>query len=209
MGHYTFIDANGLSKRVDYIADKEGFRIIHDNNAGSRFKREVKPDLVRTKMTSYRDMSLLRDDSQDMYRMDGRNMIGRGMSSNMNMMGQEMSSNMMGQDMMGQNMMGQNMYDMTRMSPYTDMRLSEMMSPNMRNSNMMSPNMMTPNMMSSNNIMSPNMMSPNMRNSNMYMMSPNSNNMMTPNGQLLGQRDVMAQRMEVERIDDSLLNRMF
>merc|ERR550534_284954 len=193
MGHYTFIDANGLSKRVDYIADKEGFRIIHDNNAGSRFKREVKPDLVRTKMTSYRDMSLLRDDSQDMYRMDGRNMIGRGMSSNMNMMGQEMSSNMMGQDMMGQNMMGQNMHDMTRMSPYTDMRLSEMMTPNMRTSN----------------IMSPNMMSPNMRNSNMYMMSPNSNNMMTPNGQLLGQRDVMAQRMEVERIDDSLLNRMF
>merc|ERR550534_1200316 len=177
-GHYTFIDANGLNKRVDYIADKEGFRIIHDNNAGSRFKREVKPDLVRTKMTSYRDMSLLRDDSQDMYRMDGRNMIGRGMTSNMNMMGQEMSSNMMGQDMMGQNMMGQNMYDMTRMSPYTDMRLSEMMTPNMRNSNMMSPNM---------------------RNSNM--MSPNTINMMTPNGQLLGQRDVMAQRMEVERID--------
>merc|ERR1712226_1001207 len=154
-GHYTFIDANGLNKRVDYIADKEGFRIIHGNDAGSRFKREVKPDLVRTKMTSYRDMSLLRDDSQDMYRMDGRNMMGRGMSSNMNRMGQEMSS-----DMMGQNMMGQNMYDMTRMSPYTDMRLSEMMTPNMRNSNMMSPNMMTPNMMSSNNIMSPNMMSP-------------------------------------------------
>merc|ERR550534_938735 len=140
-GHFTFIDANGLNKRVDYIADKEGFRIIHDNNAGSRFKREVKPDLVRTKMTSYRDMSLLRDDSQDMYRMDGRNMIGRGMSSNMNMMGQ---------DMMGQNMMGQNMYDMTRMSPYTDMRLSEMMTPNMRNSNMMSPNMRNSNMMSPN-----------------------------------------------------------
>merc|ERR1712241_1273658 len=114
-------------------------------------------------------------------------------------MGQEMSSNMMGQDMMGQNM-----YDMTRMSPYTDMRLSEMMmTPNMRNSNMMSPNMMTPTMRNSN------MMYPNMRNSNMYMMSPNSNNMMTPNGQLLGQRDVMAQRMEVERIDDSLLSRMF
>merc|ERR1719262_1570390 len=114
--------------------------------------------------------------------------------------------------MMGQNMMGQNMYDMTRMSPYTDMRLSEMMM-DMRNSNMMSPNMMSSNMMSP-NMMTPtmrnsNMMYPNMRNSNMYMMSPNSNNMMTPSGQLLGQRDVMAQRMEVERIDDSLLNRMF
>merc|ERR1712241_1128156 len=119
-------------------------------------------------------------------------------------MGQEMSSNMMGQDMMGQNM-----YDMTRMSPYTDMRLSEMMmTPNMRNSNMMSPNMRNSNMMSP-TMRNSNMMYPNMRNSNMYMMSPNSNNMMTPNGQLLGQRDVMAQRMEVERIDDSLLSRMF
>merc|ERR1712241_967885 len=103
---------------------------------------------------------------------------------------------------------------MTRMSPYTDMQLSEMMmTPNMRNSNMMSPNMRNSNMMSP-NMMTPtmrnsNMMYPNMRNSNMYMMSPNSNNMMTPNGQLLGQRDVMAQRMEVERIDDSLLSRMF
>merc|ERR1711923_94566 len=58
-GHYTFIDANGLSKRVDYIADKEGFRIIHDNDSNEgRFKRDVSPDLVRTKMTSYRDMSL-------------------------------------------------------------------------------------------------------------------------------------------------------
>merc|ERR550519_137316 len=53
-GHYTFIDANGLSKRVDYIADKEGFRIIHDNdNNEGRFKRDTSPDLVRTKMTSY------------------------------------------------------------------------------------------------------------------------------------------------------------
>jgi len=203
-GHYTFIDANGLSKRVDYIADKEGFRIIHDNdNNESRFKRDVSPDLVRTKMTSYRDMSLLRDDSQDMYRMNmGRDMMGHNnmmnqysnmmdMSSNMNKIGQHMSSSMMRQNMMGQDMSTNmmNMYDMARMSPYTDIRLL---------SNMMTPN----NMMIPNNMMSPN----NMMGSNIYnnMMDRDSNE-----GELLAQRDVMAQRMEVERIKDSLLNRMF
>merc|ERR1719295_1979590 len=192
-GHYTFIDANGLSKRVDYIADKEGFRIIHDNdNNEGRFKRDVSPNLVRTKMTSYRDMSLLRDDSQDMYRMNmGRNMMGHNnmMNQYSNMM--DMSSSMMRQNMMGQDMSTNmmNMYDMARMSPYTDIRLlSNMMAPN---------NMMTPNKM-----MSPN----NMMGSNIYnnMMDRDSNE-----GELLAQRDVMAQRMEVERIKDSLLNRMF
>merc|ERR1719295_2248816 len=184
-GHYTFIDANGLSKRVDYIADKEGFRIIHDNdNNEGRFKRDVSPDLVRTKMTSYRDMSLLRDDSQDMYRMNmGRDMMGHNnmmnQYSNMNRVGQDMSSSMMRQNMMGQDMSTNmmNMYDMARMSPYTDIRMLS--------------NMMTPN---------------NMMGSNIY------NNMMNRNrneGELLAQRDVMAQRMEVERIKDSLLNRMF
>ena len=199
-GHYTFIDANGLSKRVDYIADKEGFRIIHDkdNNEG-RFKRDASPDLVSTKMMSYKDMSLLRDDSQDMYRMNmGRdmmghnnmmnqysNMMGGDMSSNMNRMGQDLSSSMMRQNMMGQDVSTnmRNMYDMVHMSPYTDIRLLS-------------------NMMKNNNMMTPN----NMMGSNTYnnVMNRDSNE-----GELLAQRDVMAQRMEVERIKDSLLNRMF
>jgi len=213
-GHYTFIDANGLSKRVDYIADKEGFRIIHDkdNNEG-RFKRDASPDLVRTKMMSYKDMSLLRDDSQDMYRMNmGRdmmghnnmmnqysNMMGGDMSSNMNRMGQDLSSSMMRQNMMGQDVSTnmRNMYDMVHMSPYTDIRLlSNMMTPNnmMKNNNMMTPN----------NMMSPN----NMMGSNTYTYN-NVMNRDSNEGELLAQRDVMAQRMEVERIKDSLLNRMF
>merc|ERR1719328_175488 len=107
------------------------------------------------------------------------------MSSNMNKMGQDMSSSMMRQNIMGQDMSTNmmNMYDMARMSPYTDIRLLS--------------NMMTPNSM-----MSPN----NMMGSNIYnnMMNRDSNE-----GELLAQRDVMAQRMEVERIKDSLLNRMF
>merc|ERR1719167_628862 len=113
------------------------------------------------------------------------------MSSNMNKIGQHMSSSMMRQNMMGQDMSTNmmNMYDMARMSPYTDIRLL---------SNMMTPN----NMMIPNNMMSPN----NMMGSNIYnnMMDRDSNE-----GELLAQRDVMAQRMEVERIKDSLLNRMF
>merc|ERR1712108_17033 len=129
MGHYTFVDANGLSKRVDYIADKEGFRILNDQD-GNRFKREVKPDLVKTRMSSYMDSSSLRHDGQDNMsneHMKGQdvysNMMGRDMlRSNMyvNRMGQDMSSKMMDQhmrgqeiskNMMGGNMMGSNMYN--------------------------------------------------------------------------------------------------
>merc|ERR1712150_251975 len=111
------------------------------------------------------------------------------MGGHNNMMNQY--SNMMGRDM-STNM--RNMYDMVHMSPYTDIRLlSNMMTPN----NMMKNNKITPNnMMSSNNMMG----------SNTYnnVMNRDSNE-----GELLAQRDVMAQRMEVERIKDSLLNRMF
>merc|ERR1711963_807467 len=112
----------------------------------------------------------------------GRDMMGHNnmMNQYSNMMDMSSNQNMMGQDM-STNVM--NMYDMARMSPYTDIRLL---------SNMMIPN----------NMMSPN----NMMGSNIYnnMMNRDSNE-----GELLAQRDVMAQRMEVERIKDSLLNRMF
>merc|ERR1719454_1532785 len=52
--------------------------------------------------------------------------------------------------------------------------------------------------------MSPN----NMMGSNTYTYN-NVMNRDSNEGELLAQRDVMAQRMEVERIKDSLLNRMF
>merc|ERR1711992_195879 len=122
-GHYTYIDANGLSKRVDYIADKDGFRILNEiDNESRRFKREaeadVNPDLIRTSMTSRLDSSSLRDNSLDMRRMSN-NMMGRDMSP-MNMMrNNQMSSSKMlsrqnmnsGNTMMSQysNMMGQDM----------------------------------------------------------------------------------------------------
>merc|ERR1719308_545942 len=69
-GHYAYIMSNGQKRRVDYIADNQGFHIIRDDadNAG-RFKRSVEPDLIQTRMTSYMDSSSLRDDSRDMHRM--------------------------------------------------------------------------------------------------------------------------------------------
>merc|ERR550517_1442062 len=141
-GHYAYIMSNGQKRRVDYIADNQGFHVIRDDadNAG-RFKRSVEPDLIQTKMTSYMDSSSLRDDSRDMHRMMmfpnnmvqrnhqmGRNMyMNNDMSSqivNRNMMGQDMSSSMMNRNMMGQDMSNNMMYN-------------NMMSQDMMNRNMM------------------------------------------------------------------------
>merc|ERR1719357_685915 len=178
-GHYTYIDANGLSKRVDYIADKDGFRILNEiDNESRRFKREaeadVNPDLIRTSMTSRLDSSSLRDNSLDMRRMTN-NMMGRDMSP-MNMMrNNQMSSNMYrSSDLMGRNLMDQHMSvnDMQRNRIGQDMSSSKMLSrQNMNNDNtMMSQysNMMGQDMSASlmGQDMSRDMMSQNMNNDN-------------------------------------------
>merc|ERR1719461_1420596 len=106
-GHYAYIMSNGQKRRVDYIADNQGFHVIRDDADNARLlKRSVEPDLIQTKMTSYMDSSSLRDDSMDMHRMMSpnnmmlRNMMGQDMM-NRNMMGQDMSNNMMNRNMMG------------------------------------------------------------------------------------------------------------
>merc|ERR1712240_343940 len=89
-GHFAYIMSNGQKRRVDYIADNQGFHVIRDDadNAG-RFKRSVEPDLIQTRMTSYMDSSSLRDDSRDMYRMmSPNNMMNR------NRMDSQMDRNM-------------------------------------------------------------------------------------------------------------------
>merc|ERR1712108_112817 len=128
-GRYAYIMSDGLLRRVEYIADNNGFHILQDNadnsRAQDRNKRSVEPDLLQTRMTSFLDSSSLRDDAMvnpnvyNMMRQDmSNNMIQRNRmnqmssqrnmfdmmdkSSNMrdnNMMGQNMYSNMMGQDM--------------------------------------------------------------------------------------------------------------
>merc|ERR1719356_2186875 len=137
-GHFANIMADGKLRRVDYIADNQGFHILRDtaDNTGRYIKREaeaepnVEPSRIQTRMTSYMDSSSLMDDGKDMRRMPN-NMMGLDMtSSNMrsrnnqmsslyrlsdmtnhgmpNLMGRDMSTNMMGRDM-STNMMGQDM----------------------------------------------------------------------------------------------------
>merc|ERR1712168_1780926 len=134
-GQYAYIMSNGIKRRVEYIADNDGFHIIRDNADPARIKRSVEPDLIQTRMTSVMDSSSLRGDIRDMYRMS--NMMGRDMSSNVdrNMMDveQQRYSNMMGQDTLGRNMMVQD-----------DMGLNMMgrdMSSNMERNRMVQDNM--------------------------------------------------------------------
>merc|ERR1719402_2078734 len=108
-GHYAYIMSNGVKRRVEYIADNNGFHIIRDNADPARIKRSTEPDLLQARMTSMIDSSSLRDDARDMYRMS--NVMGRDMSSKMDRnlmgMGQQRYSNMMGRDSLNRNMMGQ------------------------------------------------------------------------------------------------------
>jgi len=234
-GHYAYIMSNGQKRRVDYIADNQGFHVIRDDadNAG-RFKRSVEPDLIQTKMTSYMDSSSLRDDSRDMYRMMspnnmmyrnnqmGRNMfMNNDMSSQManhNMMSQDMYSNMMNRNMMGQdmsnNMMNRNMMGRDISN---NMMIRNMMGQDMFN-NMMYRNMMGQDMpnsmmnmnsrnMMSNNMMNNQMMGQDMMHSNMNMMNQGMDRMNSyANNELMGQeRNMMSQRMEIEQIPSTRL----
>jgi len=229
-GHYAYIMSNGQKRRVDYIADNQGFHVIRDDadNAG-RFKRSVEPDLIQTKMTSYMDSSSLRDDSMDMHRMMspnnmmlrnnqmGRNMyMNNDMSSQManrNMMSQDMYSNMMNRNMMGQdmsnnmmnrNMMGQDMSNnMMSQDMSNNMMYRNMMGQDMPNSMM---NMNSRNMMS-NNMMNNQMMGQDMMRSNMNMMNQGMDRMNSyANNELMGQeRNMMSQRMEIEQIPSTRL----
>merc|ERR1712029_714193 len=108
-GQYAYIMSNGVKRRVEYIADNNGFHIIRDNADPARIKRSTEPDLLQARMTSMIDSSSLRDDARDMYRMS--NVMGRDMSSKMDRnlmgMGQQRYSNMMGRDSLNRNMMGQ------------------------------------------------------------------------------------------------------
>ena len=123
-GHFANIMADGKLRRVDYVADNQGFHILRDtaDNTSRYIKREaeaepsVEPDLIRTRMTSYMKSSSLRDDGSDVYRMPNNmissnkrlrnnhmtsmyktsDMMNHGMSK---MVGQEMSTNMKGRKM--------------------------------------------------------------------------------------------------------------
>merc|ERR1712113_1112461 len=203
-GQYAYIMSNGVKRKVEYIADDNGFHIIKDNADPARIKRSSEPDLLQTKMTSVMDSSSLRDDGRNMYRMSamrGRNMLGqdnmgrnmmdrniysimsnRGMTSDMsNMMGQQMDSNMMGQDMT-MDVISRNMIDRNNMIARQEM------TPNMMYSNMIGQDM-------TNTQMASNMMS------SRGMMDSRSDN------RLMGQG--MMQKMEIERVPETYMSTRF
>merc|ERR1712226_805362 len=173
-GHFANIMADGKMRRVDYIADDQGFHILRDtaDNTGKYIKREaetsVEPDLIRTRMTSYMDSSSLRDDNKDMHKMSNDQM-GWDMSSSMmqrnnqltsnmyrtnNLMGHDMSTmNMLGLDKSFMNMMGRDMssrnklmgYDMSSRNNMMGQRLNNMMGRDMSSINMMGRDMSSRN----------------------------------------------------------------
>merc|ERR1712212_582662 len=93
-GHYAYIMSNGVKRRVDYVADNQGFHIISDNADPARIKRSVEPDLIQTRMTSVMDSSSLRDDALNMLRMS--NMMGSTNMDKNSMLGNIMDRSMVG-----------------------------------------------------------------------------------------------------------------
>merc|ERR1719422_1324160 len=98
-GHFANIMADGKLRRVDYVADNQGFHILRDtaDKTGRYIKREaeaeplVQPDLIRTRMTSYMDSSSLRDDEKYLHSM-ANNMMGRDMTSSNLLRNSQMSN---------------------------------------------------------------------------------------------------------------------
>jgi len=186
-GQYTYIMANGVKRRVEYIADNNGFHIIRDNADPARIKRSTEPDFIQTRMQSLMGSSSLRDDANDMYRMSS--IMGRDIPSNMdrnpmgieqqrytNMMGRDsFNRNMMGQDTMGHEMMGRNIYNIMSnrgMTSDVSNMIGQQMNSNMmgQDMTMMSRNMMAQDrnsQMMGRNMLGQQDMTPNMMYSNM------------------------------------------
>merc|ERR1712156_453045 len=166
-GHFANIMADGKLRRVDYIADNQGFHILRDtaDNTGKYIKREaetsVEPDLISTRMTSYIDSSSLRNDN-NMHQMSN-NQMGRDMSSSMKQRNNKLTSNMyrannlMGRDMSTMNSMDNDMSSMNNMMG-RDMSSMNILGRDISSMNMMghgitSMNMMGRDMSSRNNMM--------------------------------------------------------
>merc|ERR1711962_826090 len=212
-GHYTYIMSNGIKRRVDYVADNQGFHLIRDNADPARIKRSVEPDFIKTRMTSVMDSSSLRDNGRDMYKMS--NMMGGDMSSSMgqrrysnmmmdrDMMGQEsMDHQMMGQNNMGRNMMSRKVYNIMSNKGMTP-DMSNMMGQQM-NSDIMGRDMMGQKSLD-HQMMGQNSMGRNMMGRNVYNIM--SNRGMTSNmmGQQMGS-NMMGSDMTVDVMGRNMMD---
>merc|ERR1712029_753654 len=161
-GRYAYIMSDGVLRRVDYIADNDGFHVLQDNADSSksqnRIKRSVEPDLLQTRMTSFMDSSALRDNS-----LGNSNPPLEGPLV-YNLIGRDMSKNVMQGNRMNQMSSQRNMYGLMDRSSNVDK--------NMKDSKMMNEKMMGLNIMDENkmgrNRMDENMMGRNMMGQNMY-----------------------------------------
>merc|ERR1712029_803941 len=193
-GRYAYIMSDGVLRRVDYIADNDGFHVLQDNadtsKSQGRIKRSVKPDVLQTRMTSFMDSSSLRDNS-------------RTNPNVYNMMGQDMSNNMQ-RDRMNQMSSQRNMYGM--MDRSSNMRDNNIMNEKMMGLNMMGRNRMDENMMGRDR-MDKNMMGRNIMGQNMYsniMGRDISSNTMNRN--MIG-KDNMRKMMGQEMMEKNMMGR--
>jgi len=199
-GHYAYIMSNGVKRRVDYVADNQGFHIIQDNADPARIKRSVEPNLVQTKMTSFMDSSSLRDDTRNMHGMS--NMMAREMMDKKSMgMEQREYSNMMERNILGQNSMGRDMMDHNMINQ--DIMGRNMMGQDTMRGNMMGGNIY--NLMSNrgltsdmSNMMSRNLMGKQQMHSNMMGQEMTSNMM---------NRDMIGQEMTSNMMNRDMLGR--
>merc|ERR1719322_81461 len=232
-GHYTYVDGNGLNRRVEYVADNDGFRIIKDSDrSGMRFRREAEVEPAMT-MTSVMDSSLMRNDDHQIQRsslMPTMSMYRNMMASDRHNMNNQMSypmninmSNML--DGRHQQSMSSDRHMSDRQMSDRQMYRNIMMGDNMMNNRnmMMQGDNMRNNMMNNRNMMMQednmrNNMMGNVMNRNIYnldsmnMDNINMNNMQMRNMEnlnlddgLLHERNTMAQRMEVERIPENAM----
>merc|ERR1711974_110262 len=189
-GRYAYIMSDGVLRRVDYIADNNGFHVLQDNadksRSQDRIKRSVEPNLIQARMTSFMDSSSLRDDA--MVNPNVYNMMRQDMSNNM------ILRNRMGQDMMEENIMGRDIMDQ---NTYSNM-MGRDMSSNLLNRNMMGQDMLNRNKMGQK--MSTNMMGRDMS-SNMMNTYVNDVNRLP-----LGQRNTMTRGCRLSKSLSLLLS---
>merc|ERR1711936_1507347 len=183
-GRYAYIMSDGVLRRVDYIADNDGFHVLQDNADSSksqnRIKRSVEPDLLQTRMTSFMGTTL-RDNS-----LGNSNPPLEGPLV-YNLMGRDMSKNVMQGNRMNQMSSQRNMYGLMDRSSNVDK--------NMKDSKMMNEKMMGLNIMDENkmvrNRMDENMMGRNMMGQNMYSNLIGQDNMHNMMGQQMMEKNMM------------------
>merc|ERR1712121_354018 len=190
-GRYAYIMSDGVLRRVDYIADNDGFHILQDNADSSksqnRIKRSVEPDLLQTRITSFMDSSALRDNS-----LGNSNPPLEGPLV-YNLMGRDMSKTVMQGNRMNQMSSQRNMYGLMDRSSNVDK--------NMKDSKMMNEKMMGLNIMDENkmgrNRMDENMMGRNMMGQNMYYMM----------GQQMMEKNMMGGKIMGQNADSNVMGR--